>query len=189
MAPSNCDSSSGIGKELLKLYLAQPKTTVISAVRDVSHPSVQQLNSLPVADGSRHIIVKVDSKSLTDAKDAVQELQTRYGITKLDTVVANAGVGNYWGLTADTPISEVEEHFQVNSVGPFVLYLAVRSLLLASAKPRFVVLSTELGSMAMQKQRPIGDVAYGMSKAALNFFVAKVHHEEPSLIAFPIHPG
>ncbi|XHF98116.1 hypothetical protein AWENTII_001687 [Aspergillus wentii] len=28
-----------------------------------------------------------------------------------------------------------------------------------------------------------------MSKAAVNFFTAKIHHENPRLIAFPIHPG
>jgi norsolorinic acid ketoreductase len=65
----------------------------------------------------------------------------------------------------------------------------MRQLLLASKTPRFVVVSTELGSIGFQSQRPIPDVAYGMSKAAVNFFVNKIHPEEEAIIAFPIHPG
>ncbi|RSL53417.1 hypothetical protein CEP54_010416 [Fusarium duplospermum] len=73
-----------------------------------------------------------------------------YGIAKLDTIIANAGIGNDWSLVAQTAIDEVESHFKVNSVGPFALYLAMRPMLLASAEPKFVVISTELGSIGLQ---------------------------------------
>lgn len=63
----------------------------------------------------------------------------------------------------------------------------VRGLLLESLKPKFIILSTELGSRGLLPDRPIKDVAYRMSKAAINFFVAKLHQEEPKLIAFLIH--
>ena len=137
---------------------------------------------------SRLVVVQIDSEVPSDAQRAVAELRASHGITKLDTVIANAGIGKFWGPVADTPVSEVDDHFRVNSAGPFVLYLATRTLLLESSQPRFVVISTELGSIAMQPERPIPDVAYGMSKAAVNFFVGKLHLEEPNLIAFPIHP-
>jgi norsolorinic acid ketoreductase len=155
----------------------------------VEHPSVNEIRKLPVATGSRHIVVKIDSNSLTDAEAAAKQLQSSFGITKLDTVIANAGIGTSWDPVARTPLQEVQNHFHTNAVGPFSLYLAMRSLLLASPKPRFVVVSTVLGSIGDQGNRPIPDVAYGMSKAAVNFFVSKIHHEEPKIIAFPIHPG
>ena len=179
----------GIGKELLKLYLAQPSTTVISGVRDVNHPSVAELQKLPVASGSRLVVLQLDSNSPTDAAVAVSRLQSEFSITKLDTVVANAGIGKYWGLTIDTPVKEVEDHFNVNSIGPFRLFQAVQPLLFKASTPRFVVISTVLGSMELQKNFTVPDVAYGMSKAAVNFFTSKIHHENPQLIAFPIHPG
>jgi norsolorinic acid ketoreductase len=116
-------------------------------------------------------------------------LQSQYGITKLDTVIANSGIGKDWNIIAKTPIQEVDDHLKTNSVGPVTLYLAMRSLLLAAPKPRFVVISTVLGSIGSLAERPIPDVAYGMSKAAVNFFVVKLHHEESGVIAFPIHPG
>ncbi|KAH6873947.1 hypothetical protein B0T10DRAFT_610904 [Thelonectria olida] len=182
-------ANRGIGRNLLKLYLNRPNTTAIAAVRDIGHPSVEEIRGLPVASGSRLITIKIDSASLTDPEDAVKALQSHYGFTKLDTVIANAGIGKDWNLVAKTPISEVEDHLRINSVGPFALYLAVRSLLLTSSNPRFVVVSTTLGSIGLQNEMKIQDAAYGMSKAAVNFFVGKVHHEEPTLIAFPIHPG
>lgn len=89
----------------------------------------------------------------------------------------------------ETPVKEVEEHFEVNSLGPFRLFQAVQTLLFKAAAPRFVVISTVLGSIELQKNLTVPDVAYGMSKAAVNFFTAKIHHENPQLIAFPIHPG
>jgi norsolorinic acid ketoreductase len=173
----------------LKKYLAQPSKIVISAVRDEQHPTVNEIRQLPVAAGSRHIIVKIDSNSPADAETAVKKLQSHFGITKLDTVIANAGIGKHWDVIARTPIAEVEDHLKTNSVGPVSLYLATRSLLLESQKPRFVVISTVLGSIGLQGERKIPDVAYGMSKAAINFFVSKLHHEEPGIISFPIHPG
>jgi norsolorinic acid ketoreductase len=182
-------TTPGIGRELLKKYLAQPDRTVISAVRDTEHQTVNEIRQLPVAANSRHIVVKIDSNSLTDAEDAAKKLQSQFGITKLDTVIANSGIGKYWNVIAKTPIQEVEDHFRTNSIGPVTLYLAMRSLLLAAPKPRFVVVSTDLASIGLLGERPIPDVAYGMSKAAVNFFVAKLHHEEPGVIAFPIHPG
>ncbi|RSL85275.1 hypothetical protein CDV31_016585 [Fusarium ambrosium] len=131
-------ANRGIGKDLLKLYLNLPQTTTIAAVRSLTHPSVDEIRNLPVASGSELIVVKIDS----------------------DTVIANAGIGKDWSLVAQTAIDEVEDHFKINSVGPFALYLAMRPLLLASADPKFVVLSTELGSIGLQGERKIQDVAY-----------------------------
>lgn len=142
-----------------------------------------------MAPGSRLIVVQIDSGSLTSAQQAVEELRERNGITQFDTVIANAGIGKNWELIVQTPIQEIEDHLKINSVGPCILYLAVRHLLFKAPKPKFVVLSTELGSIGLLAERPIKDVAYGMSKAAINFFVAKLHYEEPGLITFPIHPG
>lgn len=184
-----CSKQLGIGRDLLKLYLNLPQTTAIAAVRNLAHPSVDDLRSLPFASSSRLIVVKIDSAFPEDPKDAVAVLRDQHGITQLDTVIANAGIGKDWSLIAQTDIAEVEDHFKINSVGPFALYLATRPLILASENPKFVVLSTELGSIGLQGERKIQDVAYGMSKAAVNFFIGKLHHEEPKLTAFPIHPG
>ena len=165
----------------------QPNTTVIAGVRNPS--SITDLSNLKSGKGSDLLVVKLDSKSTTDAADAVALLKSKHGIDHIDVVIANAGIGKDWNLVERTPVAEVEDHFKTNAVGPFTLYQAFRPLLLEAPKPRFVVISTVLGSIGDQGQRKIPDVAYGMSKAAVNFFVGKVHHEEPRIISFPIHPG
>jgi norsolorinic acid ketoreductase len=150
---------------------------------------VGELQALPVGTDSRLIIVKLDSDSPTGATDAVEELQLKFGVSQLDTVIANAGIGKYWGPATQTPIHEVEEHFKINAVAPVRLFQAVQPLLFATSNPRFVVISTVLGSIALQKDFPVPDAAYGMSKIAVNFFVGKLHHENTQLTTFPIHPG
>lgn len=91
---------------------------------------------------------------------------------------------------AVVPISEVMEHHRTNTIGSLVLFQAVEPLLRASiALPRFIVLSSSLGSIGDMEKVPEVSTAYGSSKAALNYIVRKIHLEYPYLIAFPLHPG
>lgn len=43
-----------------------------------------------------------------------------------------------------------------------------------------------IGAMEM---RPFPLAAYGVSKAALNYFVRKIHFENEELVAFALDPG
>ncbi|KAH8817477.1 hypothetical protein F5884DRAFT_722587 [Xylogone sp. PMI_703] len=182
-------ANRGIGKGLVKQYLSGPNTTVIATVRDVTHPSAAELQSFTVGSGSRLIVVKIDSTSSTDAEKAVEELRTKYGITRVDTVIANAGLGIHWDPIKEATPAQAEENFTINAVGPMRLFYATYPLLSAAETPRFVVISSVFGSIAMQDQLQLPNIVYGMSKAAANFFARKVHHEYSNLIAFPLHPG
>jgi norsolorinic acid ketoreductase len=110
-------------------------------------------------------------------------------MSAIDSVIGNAGIGSGWVSVAESNVAEAIQHLNINAAGPLGLYLAVRPLLLKASEPRFVVISSELGSISMQAERKIPDAVYGMSKAAVNFLVNKIHNEEEKLIAFPIHPG
>ncbi|RDW58431.1 hypothetical protein BP5796_12361 [Coleophoma crateriformis] len=182
-------ANRGIGQGLLNVYLARPNTTVIAGVRNPAHATVQSLkDNTPCGQGSQLIVVKIDNTSETDAKAAVDILTSKYRITQLDIVIANAGIARYDHKAAVIPISEVVDHFKTNTIGTLVLFQAVEPLLKASAaSPRFVVLSSSLGSigdMVVEKS-----TAYGSSKAALNFITKKIHEEYEYLISFPVHPG
>ncbi len=53
---------------------------------------------------------------------------------------------------------------------------------------KFIFISSSLGSIAaMEDAAPT--LAYGVSKAAANYFVRKIHYEEKRIIALAIHPG
>ena len=120
---------------------------------------------------------------------AVEKLQNTHGIKHIDVVIANAGISQYYGQVSETPLSEVREHFEVNTIGVLTLYQATLPLLLKSPDPIFVALSSGVSSIGTMEDIPIPVTAYGMSKAALNYMVRKIHFDNEKLIAFVICPG
>ncbi|KAF4501983.1 Short-chain dehydrogenase reductase SDR [Fusarium agapanthi] len=183
----------GIGKGLVKTFLARPSLTIIVGVRDPSHPTSKALQDLPVGKGSKLITVKLDSSVPSDAAAAVATLKGEHGISALDIVIANAGIASDGGLVRDITVDNIKKHFEVNTIGPIVLFQAVADLLQASktGNPLFVAISTLLGSMGSMEQL-VGlpsTSPYGGSKAALNWFIRRLHFEEPWLTSFVIHPG
>jgi norsolorinic acid ketoreductase len=186
-------ANRGIGKGFTSSLLQRPYTTVIAAVRDVAK-STSTLESLPKALSSKLIIVKLDSSSEADPKNAAAQLQTEHGITSLDIVIANAGIAQSGTTVANTSSDALRDHFAVNTIGPILLFQAVKPLLQASksGNPKFLAISTTAGSIGSQ-----ADFAsfaqifspYGASKAALNWAVVRIHFEEPWATAYVAHPG
>lgn len=180
---------TGIGKGLLSAYLTRPNHTLIAAVRDPTSASSKALLGLPHGENSKVILVKINSASQTDALKAVETLKTEHKITKLDIVIANAAISNYWGSARITPAKEMIEHFEVNTVGPLLLFQATAELLDAAPEPKFFAISSFVGSISLQADFPFESSAIGTSKTALNFIMARIHFENPKIVAAPVHPG
>ena len=171
-------------------YLSRPKTTVIAGVRDPSTTSSKALSAVHRDPTSTLIIVKIDNTSTTDAKTAVESLQSEHNISKLDTVIANAAVqNNVFDKLADVDPAQVQEHISVNAIGSLILYQAVLPLLQKASQAKFVLLGSPMGSIGGMEMRPFPMNAYGVSKAAAHYFVRKIHFENEGLIAFAIDPG
>lgn len=83
----------------------------------------------------------------------------------------------------------MRDHFEVNTLGPQLLFQTFAPLLFASSAPHFVAISTTVGSISMKL--PIPAAAYGASKAALNYLVAQIsiQHTKNNLCAYAISPG
>jgi norsolorinic acid ketoreductase len=159
-------------------------------VRDLE-TSTPTFKDIPQANRGSLILVKIDSKSETDALNAVDILRTKHNITKVDLLIANAGLGNAYDAAAETPLQSLTEHFRVNAGGPLLLFQAFRPLLLAASgsAPKFVVLSSAIASLTDTGLFPLKSTAYGASKAAANFIAQRIHVEEEWLTTFPISPG
>lgn len=171
---------------------------MIAGVRDVASKSAKSLQDLPKASGSRVILVKIDSKSSTDADAAVSTLKRDHGITFLDVVIANAGIANKYPHVheAGAEAESMLEHYTVNVIGVVTLFAAVRPLLLpetgaSSTEPKFITMSSAAGSIAVQAQVPYPNAVYGPSKAAVNWITYKMHleNQDKGLCAVAIHPG
>ena len=133
-------------------------------------------------------MVKIDYNTSSDAKIAVQSLQSNHDISKLDTVIANAAVqNNIFDKIADVDPAQVQEHFSINALGSLVLFQAVLPLLQKASQPKFVLLGSPMGSIG--DMRPLPMDAYGVSKAAAHYIVRKIHFENEELIAFAVDPG
>jgi len=183
-------ANRGIGRGLTEAFASRPNTTVIAAVRDPAAKSSKELETLgkELKNGSKIIIVKISATSETEAREAVKSLQDEHAIDHLDVVIANAGISDVYQNASVVDLNKVREHWEVNTLGPLILFQAVLPLLSKSALPKFVVISTIAAAIGLP-QFPMPLSGYGSSKAAINFITRQIHHEHPNLIAFPIHPG
>lgn len=168
----------GIGKALLKSYLSRPNYVVIGSVRDKTSPAAQDLKTLPTAAGTRLLLVKIENTSATDPFEGVKEIEAA-GIDHLDTVIANAGGGGSKPMlepVESVTVEGLEESFGINTLGPVLLFQAVRPLLQKSEKsPRFVPVSSAAGSIGLIEAAGSHVVAaYGIAKAGLNWFTVYV---------------
>ena len=184
---------TGIGFGLTASLLLRPATTVIVTIRS-DKTSKEELTALPLGKDSKLIITYLDfdvehthDTSLERNTQGVhRDLTTAHKITKIDCIVANAGLGSSFRPTLSTPYSSLVNHFQVNTLGPISLFQSLYPLLAQDSK--FILISSSLGSVAaMEGKAPT--LAYGVSKSGANYFVRKVHYEHDGIVAVAIHPG
>jgi norsolorinic acid ketoreductase len=181
-------STRGIGLGIVTDLVKRDNVLVFAGARDPE--AATELKQLQTIHKNLHI-VKLSSTSEEDAKTAAEQIERTAG--KLDVVIANAGIAYSYINPGEVSLSDVREHFEVNTIGPLILYQATRNLLKKSSNPKFIVISTSAGSIAIQDKMPpafVG-VAYGTSKAAVNYVTKRIHLEnhDSNLTAFVVHPG
>jgi norsolorinic acid ketoreductase len=178
---------------MVAAYLLRPNHVVVAAVRDPSHPTSQSLSSLEVGSGSSLIVVEYDAALDASPAEAVTTLQTRDSITAFDIVIANAATGEFSGRPLEAPLQGTRDDFNVNTVGPLALFQATFPLLSAAVRkgstPRFITITSTVGSIGDMENCPSLATGYGASKVALNWITRRIHFDHPEFIAFPIHPG
>ncbi|KAJ4989202.1 short-chain dehydrogenase [Stagonosporopsis vannaccii] len=187
-------ANRGIGKGFVHLLLRRRYTTVIAAVRDLSHPTARELASFATAEGSQLLFMCLDSSKANSAQEAVQALQDEHSIKYIDVVIANAGIAKGGSSVRATTTENIMEHFLVNTAGPVALFQATSNLLQQSPtqNPIFVAMSSMMGSIGYMEALaglPSTHSPYGASKAALNWYIRRLHFEEPWLTVFAFHPG
>ncbi|EKG19293.1 Short-chain dehydrogenase/reductase SDR [Macrophomina phaseolina MS6] len=179
-------ASRGIGYGLVEALVQRPGVTVVASIRDIAkRETVEQLNA-KAGDGSKIVAVQLRVPNTEDAQ-ALPKTLTDHGVNHLDVVIANAGIAKHYGPIATTPLDEMRDHFEVNTIGVVELFQAVAPFLERSENPKFVYVSSAVGSLTVAY--PMPNAAYGASKAAANFALVKIHQENPKLTAFPISPG
>lgn len=183
-------ASRGLGQGLIASILQRENVLAIAAVRNPTASITKKLASLPSAEGSRVIVVKIDAESDSNPRAAIETPQKDHDVRHLDVVISNAGVAAPMGRTDIALTEDFRRDFQVNALATLLLFQASWPLLQkSSSTPKFIGISTCLATIGNMADYPWPCVAYGTSKAAQNFIVKKIHHEHESLVAFVVHPG
>lgn len=181
----------GLGHALTKSLLLQPQTNVIATVRSVESGKILEKLAIHSTSKIVWICVEFDVETTASSLSAISELPKIYPwLSHIDTVVVNAGISDSPDKAIETPAAALYSHLAVNAVAPLALFQASWPLLKLAQCPRFVVLSSIVGStQSVPETSAFGSLAYGVRKAALNYLVRKIGAENEGLAVMAIHPG
>jgi NAD(P)-dependent dehydrogenase (short-subunit alcohol dehydrogenase family) len=184
-----CYTSCSQTQTLLTLVITGLALVQVLAKRDnvlifagVRKPS-SSLEALASQNPDKVRIVTLTSGDKTDNEAAVAEIKRIAG--RLDVVIANAALGDFTGPVLETSAQDMATHFHVNTIGTLVLFQSTYPLLKASTEtPKFIPISSRIGSIELGTQGGIGFLAYGASKAAVNYMARKIRADHEGLGAF-----
>jgi NAD(P)-dependent dehydrogenase (short-subunit alcohol dehydrogenase family) len=174
-------ASRGIGLELAR-RLAKQGERVTASVRSERGRATLATALAPLGDRGR--ILSFDTRDESQISAAAAQVTE-----PVDVLVANAGAYGPKRQTAlDMDFEGALDLFSVNSLGPLRVAQAFLPQLRLGERPRIVMMSSVLGSMALAGTV---NAAYRASKAALNKFAQCLADElRPSGVAVvSMHPG
>ncbi|KAI0391969.1 hypothetical protein F5Y17DRAFT_460287 [Xylariaceae sp. FL0594] len=125
---------------------------VIGSIRNTptALAEVEAVKAFPTAEGTKLMLVHIESTSPTDAADAIQTIKDA-GVKHLDLV-------------------EMIATYQYNTIGPLMLFQACRPLLQEATSPKWISISTGGASITrIGSIRSWDGPAYAAAKAALNW--------------------
>jgi NAD(P)-dependent dehydrogenase (short-subunit alcohol dehydrogenase family) len=185
-------ANRGLGLEFTGQLLAAGDE-VVATVRQPK--KADELEKLVATSDGRGTIVRLDVGDPDSVAAAALQIGERFDA--LDLLVNNAGI---WsapgqperasaGALADLRPEPVLEVLRINAVGPILVTQALAPLLAAAGAAKVVNLSSGLGSIERATSR--GNVAYGMSKAALNMLTRHLAAElrRQGTIVVAMSPG
>jgi NAD(P)-dependent dehydrogenase (short-subunit alcohol dehydrogenase family) len=185
-------ANRGLGLELTRQLLAAGNE-VVAAARQPK--KAEELHKVVSRSGGRGTVVRLDVGDPAEVAAAARQIGERFAA--VDLLVNNAGIWSAPGEPdrasagglADLRPEAVLEVLRVNAVGPILVTQALAPILAASGRAVVVNLSSGLGSLAGVGSR--GNVAYGMSKAALNMLTRHLAAElrPEGTIVVAVSPG
>ncbi len=162
--------NKGIGFETAK-QLAQHDYEVYLGCRNKENGqrALQELQSIGLSSVD---MVELDVTNIDSIRQSKQILETK--IEKLDVLINNAGIrGEVPQIASQVPIDVIRKVFETNFFGVINVTQEFIPLLIKSALPIIVNVTSDLGSLSWRSD-PTSDAyqleraAYGPSKTALN---------------------
>jgi NAD(P)-dependent dehydrogenase (short-subunit alcohol dehydrogenase family) len=162
-------ANRGLGLEMAR-QLLRAGDEVVATARDPR--LAEELTKVVAGSGGRGSVVRLDVGDPGSVEAAALQIGERF--EAVDLLINNAGIWSAPGQPDRASAGALDELrpepvlevLRVNSIGPLLVTQALAPLLSAARGAVVVNLSSGLGSIAGATGR--GNVAYGMSKAALN---------------------
>ena len=178
-------ASRGIGLEMARILIAQGHF-VYGAVRNPDGATDLQ------AAGPAGIL-KLDIGDMESINNFCNELAET--IDSLDILVNNAGITsndlgadrrqcNPWQIDPQVVLEET----RINALGPMMITRGLVDLLESGDNPVVLNTSSQLGSMVIGAMMPF-DVAYNVSKAAVNMITVMSASTNKNICFVTLHPG
>ncbi|KAF2673316.1 short chain dehydrogenase/ reductase [Microthyrium microscopicum] len=188
-------ANRGIGQGLVETYLRRHASTVVAVVRSDSASTslwAAAENFTRGTDSILHIIVANFSQPLSPQAGIDTFKAATAGLDHIDILICSAGHNPRMCPTIEVTAEELRESFEINTILPLTTFQALWPLMkgsTATAGPKFIVLSSSMGSIGEMEQFPAG--AYGPSKTAINYIIKSLHMQmaQNGLIAVALHPG
>ncbi|TFA98853.1 Short chain dehydrogenase [Trichoderma ghanense] len=179
----------GLGLGLVRSLLARNDTTVIATVRNGEAASAltEETAATHSGQGSTLLIAQLDFSTVRTPiaiRDAF-----KFDIDHIDVLINNAGGTFPMVSAAETTAHDLRAAFEVNTIAPLLVFQALWPLLKKSLRPKLIMMTSSVGSIA--EMEPVPGGAYGPSKAAQNWLTRALHLETKNsgLIAIALHPG
>jgi NAD(P)-dependent dehydrogenase (short-subunit alcohol dehydrogenase family) len=152
------------------------------------------------------LLVGIENTDFGDSKKAFKTIEAA-GIDHINFIFSNSGVSIGTAPLELTDANNFTESFSINALSTGVLYQALSNLLKKSSPPKWISVSSRVGSTSDPLPFYPSAAAYGMSKAAQNWFTQYVninstsieptanalyrtlHVSNEALTSFAIHPG
>ena len=185
-------ANRGLGLELSRQLVAAGDEVVATARQP---KTADALNKLAASSGGRLTVVRLDVGDADEIAAAALQIGERF--EAVDLLVNNAGI---WtapgepdrassGALADLRPDAVLEVLRVNAIAPLLVTQALAGLLAGAGRATVVNMSSGLGSIAGTAGR--GNLAYAMSKAALNMLTRQLAAElrGQGVVVVALSPG
>jgi NAD(P)-dependent dehydrogenase (short-subunit alcohol dehydrogenase family) len=184
-------ANKGLGHETVRRLAALGWTVWLAARDETSGQTAvdKLLAGTPDADVRFVRLDVTDDASVAAAYDVVAASGTG-----LDVLVNNAGIAGGGKATLDTVPTDFLPVYGVNVLGPVRVTHAFLPLLTASQRPRLVMVSSGLGSIAFTNDPDRGEysvpgMVYQSSKAALNMIANQYAKDLPDVRVTSVDPG
>lgn len=179
-------ANRGLGLRLTEVCL-QEGHLVFAGVRNVEAESSADLRKLQAVHGSSLEILPLDVGNENSVRAFADYVKEKF--EAVDVIVNNAGVL----VEMNTPLEELDLEqcslaLDINVLGPIRVVKHFLPLIKKGERQSIINISSDAASLT---NAYAGNYPYGISKAALNMFSAKLDKDlkEAGIRVFSVHPG